>query len=63
MRRTSFLSQCVEEFERKLILSELSRYGWNRTHTARQLGVSYRTLRYKIERLQIQPPQSTEGAA
>ncbi len=38
----------VEEIERELVLQTLARCGGNRTHAARVLGVSVRTLRNKI---------------
>jgi DNA-binding NtrC family response regulator len=38
----------VQEVERELMLQTLSRCGGNRTHAARVLGVSVRTLRNKI---------------
>ena len=63
MQRTSLLSLCVEEFERKFLLAELIRNGWNRKRTARELGISYRAIFYKIERFQLEPPKPTEGAA
>lgn len=38
----------VEEMERQLILQTLSEAGGNRTHAARKLGISIRTLRNKL---------------
>jgi DNA-binding NtrC family response regulator len=38
----------VEEIERELVLQTLARCGGNRTHAARVLGLSVRTLRNKI---------------
>lgn len=38
----------VEEIERELVLQTLDRCDGNRTHAARVLGVSVRTLRNKI---------------
>lgn len=61
MPRISLLSECVDDFERKFILAELLRNAWNRAKTARELGISYRGLLYKIERFGLQPPaQATE---
>jgi DNA-binding NtrC family response regulator len=48
----------MEGFEREYLLKELERCHWNRARTARELGLDYRTLRYKIERLQLAPPPS-----
>ncbi len=39
----------VEEMERRLILSTLESTGWNRTHAARVLGVTARTLSNKLK--------------
>jgi DNA-binding NtrC family response regulator len=38
----------VAEIERELVLQTLARCNGNRTHAARQLGVSVRTLRNRI---------------
>ena len=38
----------VQEIERELVLQTLARCDGNRTHAARVLGVSVRTLRNKI---------------
>ena len=38
----------AEQVERELILSTLHNSGGNRTHTARMLGISIRTLRNKL---------------
>jgi DNA-binding NtrC family response regulator len=38
----------VQEIERELVLQTLTRCDGNRTHAARVLGVSVRTLRNKI---------------
>lgn len=42
--------------EREVISAVLEKTGWNRTHAARQLGISYKTLLYKIEGLKLSPP-------
>lgn len=53
-----------DEFERRYLTKELIEHGWNRTSTARDLGLTYRALRYKIESLGLHPPvKSSEGAA
>jgi DNA-binding NtrC family response regulator len=38
----------VEEMEKNLILQTLAELGGNRTHAARKLGISLRTLRNKL---------------
>lgn len=42
------IGSTVEEIERELVLQTLARCDGNRTHAARVLGVSVRTLRNKI---------------
>jgi DNA-binding NtrC family response regulator len=44
----------VEDIERELVLQTLGRCGGNRTHAARVLGVSVRTLRNKIRQYSAQ---------
>jgi two-component system response regulator AtoC len=39
---------CLKEMERKLIIKALEQTGGNRTHAARVLGISIRTLRNKL---------------
>lgn len=38
----------LREMERKMIIKALEQTGWNRTHAARVLGISIRTLRNKL---------------
>ena len=47
------LDDQVNRFERQLILDALAKTGDNRTAAARLLGVTFRSLRYRIERLGI----------
>lgn len=56
MRRPSLLRQDVEAYERNYLLAALELRSWNRAQTARDLGISYRTINYKIERLNLSPP-------
>ena len=60
MTRTSVFRLNMEEFERRYLAAELKRHGWNRTQTARELGLSYRALLYKIIRLGIVAPDKEE---
>lgn len=60
MVRTSLFALNMKEFERRYLLSELTRHGWNRTRTARELGLAYRTLLYKIAKLDLAPPRDEE---
>jgi DNA-binding NtrC family response regulator len=42
------IGSTLDEIERELVLQTLARCAGNRTHAARMLGVSIRTLRNKI---------------
>jgi len=48
------LDDQVNRVEKQLILEALSKTGFNRTAAARLLGVTFRSLRYRIERLGIE---------
>ena len=48
------LDDHLNRLERQLILEALGRTGFNRTAAARLLGVTFRSLRYRIERLGIE---------
>ena len=48
------LDDHINRIERQLILEALARTGFNRTAAARLLGVTFRSLRYRIERLGIE---------
>jgi len=61
MARSSLFRLAVQEFERRYLLIELERNGWNRSQTARELGLSYRTLLYKIDQLQLSPSAERVG--
>jgi two-component system, NtrC family, response regulator PilR len=47
------LERVVEDFERSIIIGALDRTGGNRTEAARLLGVSFRSLRYRLSKLGI----------
>ena len=44
----------MNRIERQLIIDALAKTGFNRTAAARLLGVTFRSLRYRIERLGIE---------
>lgn len=44
----ALVGQTVADVERELILGTLEHFAGNRTHAARQLGISVRTLRNKV---------------
>jgi two-component system response regulator AtoC len=56
--------RAVQDLERKIILKTLRRHHWNRRAAARTLGISYRTLLYKIHEagLTENPPNSPNGS-
>jgi two-component system response regulator PilR (NtrC family) len=47
------LPDYLDRIERRAILRALRKTGFNRTAAARLLGVTFRTLRYRMERLGI----------
>jgi DNA-binding NtrC family response regulator len=46
----------LDEVERKLIEAALQASDWNRTRAAQLLGISKETLRYRMEKYQLQSP-------
>ena len=48
------LDEYLESVERDIILKALQATGWNRTAAARQLGISFRALRYKLDKLNME---------
>jgi two-component system response regulator PilR (NtrC family) len=57
------LPEHLDAVERKAILDALGKTGFNRTAAARQLGITFRALRYRMQRLGIRDPESGGGAA
>ncbi|KKN45844.1 hypothetical protein LCGC14_0679000 [marine sediment metagenome] len=49
--RVENLEATLEEQERQLIVDALDSTRWNKTAAARKLGVSFRSLRYKLKKL------------
>ena len=47
------IESCLEEVERSLIREALDRCAGNRTETAKYLGVSFRSLRYRLKKMGI----------
>ncbi|MBI3372260.1 MAG: sigma-54-dependent Fis family transcriptional regulator [Betaproteobacteria bacterium] len=52
------LPEYLDGIEREAIMSALEKTGFNRTAAARQLGVTFRSLRYRMQRLGIREPDS-----
>jgi two-component system response regulator PilR (NtrC family) len=41
----------LEKIEKEIILSHLEKQRWNRTSTAKKLGITFRSLRYRMKKL------------
>jgi len=54
----SMIQSVRSETERNAIAAALQKTGWNRKAAARLLGVSYRSILYKIDQYQMSAPQS-----
>jgi two-component system response regulator PilR (NtrC family) len=54
------LERVVEDFERSLLIRALERTGGNRTEAARLLGVTFRSLRYRLSKLGITGAEAAE---
>jgi two-component system, NtrC family, response regulator PilR len=48
------LERYLDEVERERILEALERTRWNKTQAAKLLGISFRALRYRLEKLEIE---------
>jgi len=46
----------IEEFERQLIVQAMERSGWVIARAARLLGLTYRTLQYRLEKFGLKKP-------
>ena len=55
------LPQYLDRMEREAILGALSKTGFNRTAAAKLLGITFRQLRYRMQRLGIREPASAAG--
>jgi two-component system response regulator PilR (NtrC family) len=53
----------LDGVERKAILEALAKTGFNRTAAAKLLGITFRALRYRMQRLGIREPESGGRAA
>jgi two-component system response regulator PilR (NtrC family) len=51
---THYLDSSLQAREKELILNALEKTKWNRTQAAKLLGVSFRTLRYRLKKLGIE---------
>src|SRR5207237_6637169 len=55
------LERVVEDFERSLIIRALERTSGHRTDAARLLGVTFRSLRYRLSKLGITGAEGGEA--
>jgi two-component system response regulator PilR (NtrC family) len=56
------LPKYLDQVERQALLEALEQTGFNRTAAAKLLGLTFRTMRYRMERLGIKDPHGTEDA-
>jgi two-component system response regulator PilR (NtrC family) len=47
------LEEHLEHVERELITEALNATRWNRTEAARRLGITFRALRYRLKKLNL----------
>jgi PAS domain S-box-containing protein len=57
----SFTGLTLEEVEKRALWEALERNGWRRLATARELGIDKNTLRRKIKRFGLIPPEKERG--
>jgi DNA-binding NtrC family response regulator len=57
----STTSIVLPDVERSLITQALHAAGWNRARAAQLLGISKETLRYRIEKFELEPPADAAG--
>lgn len=57
------LPEYLDNLERRAILDALTKTGFNRTSAAKLLGITFRQLRYRMQRLGIREPESPTGFA
>ncbi|MER1972603.1 MAG: helix-turn-helix domain-containing protein, partial [Psychrobacter alimentarius] len=47
------LEHYLQEQEKQLIITALKQAGWNKTQAAKLLGTTFRSLRYRMKKLDI----------
>lgn len=55
------LPKYLDQVEKQALLEALEQTGFNRTAAAKLLGLTFRTMRYRMERLGIRDPHETDG--
>lgn len=53
--------QAIEDFERAYLLEALTLFGWNKSMTARHIGVERKTVDRLIAKLKLQEPAPEEA--
>lgn len=61
VRPGASLAQLVEDYERRILLDQLQKHGYNQTETAKTLRVALSTLNQKIQRLGIDAKRRRSG--
>ena len=56
------LPEYLDRIEKEALLEALQQTGFNRTAAAKRLGLTFRTMRYRMERLGIKSPAGSEDA-
>jgi len=56
------LPEYLDNIEKQALLEALEQTGFNRTAAAKVLGLTFRTMRYRMERLGIKPPVGADDA-
>ncbi|HZW87260.1 MAG TPA: sigma-54 dependent transcriptional regulator [Gallionella sp.] len=56
------LPDYLDRIERQILLETLQQTGFNRTAAANLLGITFRTIRYRMERLGIKAPNGQDDA-
>jgi two-component system response regulator PilR (NtrC family) len=56
------LPEYLDQVEKQALLEALEQTGFNRTAAAKLLGLTFRTMRYRMERLGIKGPHGTDDA-
>ena len=54
MKNQQNLDDYLEDIERGLIIDALEACGFNKTRAAERLGISFRSIRYKMKKLNIE---------
>ena len=57
------LPKYLDQVEKQALLEALEQTGFNRTAAAKLLGLTFRTMRYRMERLGIKGPQGADADA